>query len=155
MSDFFIETLADLGKKFNSDRFPEHEVSVIANKTPERHSQPNVFHTDICIANLHGYNVSMNGRPMISGGRPVKVSGKSGIVFDVSPEAKAFIRWQEEKFMELERDFARQWRYGVTKINFQQVIDKIISLGIDPSKYNSLSEAKNTARSLINIIKPD
>ena len=69
---FFTEPLADLKKGTLKGRTPEKEVSVIAAKTPELHSYPNVFHLELCIHNLHGRTVEMRGRPQIMGGKPVR-----------------------------------------------------------------------------------
>jgi hypothetical protein len=35
---------------------------------------------------------------------------KRGVVIDNPPEAQAFSRWQEGKFLDLEREHARAWR---------------------------------------------
>lgn len=54
---FLVETLADLAKTTRSGCTPEKEVRIIAQKTPEMNSSPNVFHTDLCIANLQGQKI--------------------------------------------------------------------------------------------------
>src|SRR5208337_906644 len=91
---FFAETLADLEKAIKSGRTPEEEVGLIAIKTPEMHSCPNTFHVQLCIANLLGQEITMDGRPVIAGGKAVKTADQCGIVFDVPPEAEALSRWQ-------------------------------------------------------------
>jgi hypothetical protein len=101
---FYVETLADLEKAVRLGRTPEQEVGLLAAKTPQMHSYPNMFHHQLCISNLLGYPVAMDGRPLLSGGKPVKTKDQSGIVFDEAPEALAFSRWQAGKFLEVERE---------------------------------------------------
>ena len=91
---FFVETLADLEKVLPKERTPEKEVAVIAGKTPEMWSYPNVFHLQICLANLLGHEVPMNGRLVLAGGRPVKTGERRGVVFELSAEAQALQRWR-------------------------------------------------------------
>lgn len=104
---FFVETLADLEKAVQSGRTPEEEVGLIATKTPQIHSYPNMFHRGLCIKNLLGHPITMDGRPLISGGNPVKTKNQSGVVFEEAPEARAFSRWQNGKFLEVERELAK------------------------------------------------
>lgn len=79
---FYVETLSDLEKKVREGRTPEQEVRIIANKTPEMHVNANMFHQDLCLGNLNGQSVTMDGRPLIAGGRPVKSDNKKGFVFE-------------------------------------------------------------------------
>ncbi len=103
---FFIETLADLEKSIRAGRTPEEEVGLIAVKTPQMEGHPNVNHIDLCIGNILGQPVVMDGRPVIAGGKPVRTGNRTGLNFDLSPEAEAFIRWQNGEFLEVERRFA-------------------------------------------------
>ena len=92
---FFVETLADLEKSIRSGRTPEQEVGLIALKTPQMSAYPNVIHTDLCISNMLGNPVVMDGRPIIAGGQPVWNNNRTGLNHDVAPEAEAFLRWQD------------------------------------------------------------
>ena len=47
------------------------------------------------------------------GGVPVRHDGKVGVIYDESPELKAFHRWQQRRFLDLEREFASSWRAQV------------------------------------------
>ena len=108
---FYTEVLADLSKKPPGQRTAEKIVADVARKTPILHSAPNVTHSTLCIEELLGHPIEMRGVPAIAGGRPVRHSdGKVGVVYDQSPEAKAFDRWQRQQFYELEREFASRWR---------------------------------------------
>lgn len=70
---FYVETLADLEKAVRQGRTPEEEVGIIARKTPEMHGIPCAHHTDMCIANLMGHNIPLEGRIPVIGGKTVKV----------------------------------------------------------------------------------
>jgi hypothetical protein len=108
---FYTEVLADLSKELPGQRTVEKIVADVARKTPILHSAPNVTHSTLCMEELLGHPIEMRGVPAIAGGRPVRHSdGKVGVVYDQSPEAKAFDRWQRQQFYELEREFASRWR---------------------------------------------
>jgi hypothetical protein len=108
---FYTEVLADLSKESARQRTVEKIVADVARKTPILHSIPNVSHSTLCINELLGRAVDMRGVPVIAGGRAVRQSdGKVGVIYEQSPEAKAFDRWQHGKFFELEREFASHWR---------------------------------------------
>jgi len=146
---FFVETLADLEKAVRAGRTPEQEVGIIADKTPERHSAPNVFHTQICISNLLGNEIPMDGRILLAGGNPVKTADQSGIVYDVSPEAEAFSRWQEGEFLEVERQFAKLWRRMLGSMDFKGTLKVLNDLGISPGSCKTLEEAKSIAETVV------
>ena len=147
---FFVETLADLEKAVRPGRTPEREVRIIADKTPEMNSSPNVFHTQLCLASLMGRNVPMDGRIMRAGGRPVKTADQSAIIWEVSPEAEAFSRWQKSEFLDIERLYAKAWRRQLGLMDFEYVAQSLNSIGIDSLKCKSLEDAKILAESLIN-----
>lgn len=146
---FFVETLADLEKAVRAGRTPEEEVGLIAAKTPVMHSYPNMFHRDLCISNLLGYPVTMDGRPVIAGGNLVKTKSQSGVVFEETPEARAFSRWQDGKFLEVEREMAEIWRDSVATLNFDVITDSFRALGINPSTCRTLNDAKSIAESIV------
>jgi hypothetical protein len=103
---FYVETLADLAKRVRNGRTAEQEVSLIAAKTPQCHRYPNVFHRRLCIANLQGYPVPLDHRPVIAGGKPICAGGQTGLKFEIAPEAEALARWRDEQFMQVEREYA-------------------------------------------------
>jgi hypothetical protein len=147
---FYSETLADLGKSVRDGRTPENEVRIISSKTPQMKIAVNVFHQDICHANLNGYEVKMDGRPLIPGGKPVQSENKKGFVFEPSPETKAFERWQNEEFLELERDYAKLWREATKKADFNSVSSWLNQFGIKVPKCNNLQKAKDAAEEILN-----
>lgn len=146
---FYVETLADLEKNVRKGRTPEQEVGIIASKTPEMHSSPNMFHTEMCTANLLGNKIPMEGRIMMQGGSPVKSGGKTGVVFDEPSEVKAFNRWQNGEFLEIEREQAKHWRSMLKSLDFDFVIKDIQSLGITTDNCKTLDEAKSLADKIL------
>ena len=146
---FYIETLADLEKAVRQGRTPEQEVGIIADKVPELGGGPCIHHATLLMGNLNGYSLPMNGRIPVAGGRPVKKDEKRGWVFDSSPEAEAFKRWQEGKFMEVERLFAQSWRATLNSIDLLAIASAMRALGIDSKKCRTLQEAKNLADAIV------
>ncbi len=146
---FYAETLADLEKAVRAGRTPEEEVGLIATKTPEMSSSPTVFHAELCLAELQGYQVPIRRVPIRSGGKSVRAHNRAGVAFDVSPEAAAFARWQEGEFLEVEQKFARVWREMLAVLDFTEAYQLLTSLGIDPGTCRSLEEAKEQAQSFV------
>lgn len=107
---FFVETMSNLAKDANRSKTPEQIVGNLAEKTPVSNSHVNTYHGQIILQELMGRGESIDYRPAMAGGIPVKLEGKPGVVYKESPERQAFKRWQKGQFLELERDFARAWR---------------------------------------------
>jgi len=119
---FFIETLADLEKEVKKGRTPEDVVGSLAYKTPDMSSRPNVHHTTLLAGELLGSGkVEMgDGRPIVSGGQVKELGGKTGIVFERSPEEEAFGRWQKKEFLDIERLNAKVWRQALSNIDLEK-----------------------------------
>ena len=143
-----METLADLAKDMSKGRTPEQIVGEIASKTPEMGGAPNVYHMDLLVHNLLGQKIIMDGRPILAGGKPVMSEEKKGVAFDVSPEAKAYSRWQNREYLEIERDFAKIWRAQVKAMTFESSKSYAEKLGIDISKCKSINDAYAVASSV-------
>jgi len=107
---FYIEVLADLEKDDPKTRTREKVVADVAKKTPVMHSYPNISHVALCLNELLGSHIEMDGRPVIEGGIPVLHKGKIAVANEQTPESKAFDRWQDENFHDVERKFAVVWR---------------------------------------------
>lgn len=146
---FFVETLADLGKVVREGRTPEQEVSIIADKTPVMHENVNVFHGELCIGDLLGNAPPMSGQVPIPGGRPVRHGNQSGVVFEEAPEVKALRRWQEHRFIDVERDFARVWRGMLGSIDPDKLARALRELGLKLGHCKTLKDAKNIADKMI------
>lgn len=147
---FFSKTLADLEKSVRAGRTPEQEVRIISNKTPEMSIAINTFHQDLCFANLNGYEVKMDRRPILSNGKAVQSDDKKGFVFEQSPESKAFDRWKNEEFKNLEREYAKLWRESTQKADFDSVTSWLNQFGITIPKCKNLEEAKQRAEEILN-----
>jgi hypothetical protein len=146
---FYVETLADLEKAVRAGRKPEQEVGFIAQKTPEMHGGPCIHHSTLCLANLMGNSIPMNGRIPVAGGRPVKVEGEVGVIFDLSPEAQAFSRWQNGEFLEVERQFAQSWRASLASLDLAAVASGMRACGIEPKTCKSLEDAKRLTDAIV------
>ncbi len=146
---FYVETLADLEKAVRQGRTSEQEVGFIAEKTPEMHGGPCVHHGSLCLKNLMGGPIPMDGRIPVAGGRPVKSDGQTGVVIEATPEAQAFSRWQERKFMEVERQFAQTWRAALGDLDLLAVAAGMRAMGIDAKTCKSLDQAKLMADTIV------
>ncbi len=152
---FYVETLADLEKAVRQGRTPEQEVGYIADKTPEFHRNPCSYHRSLCIGNLMGHNVPMNGQIPITGGHHVKTDeGKKGLVFEESSEAQALSRWQDGKFLELEREFAKSWRRSLGNLDLLAASSSIRAMGINEKTCKSLEQAKKIADEIVSSQEP-
>lgn len=149
---FFIETLADLEKEVRAGRMPEQVVGNLAQKTPDLHSSPNVHHTALIIPELLGVaTVDMKtGRPHIGGGRPMELDGKSGVMFDPTPEQKAFHRWQDGDFLEVERTAAKMWRQGLAGVDLEGIYALFRERLPSWNKPKTLKELKEQVDSTLN-----
>ncbi len=145
---FYVETLADLEKSVRNGRSPEQEVRIIADKFPE-HGTPNAFHSELCLGNLLGYTVPMQGSISVSGGKPVKSDGESSIVYTKSPEADAFFRWQKQKFMEVEHLFAQNWRNQLKSLDLNNIAKLFRLVGFDGKSCKNLEEAFASSEKIV------
>ena len=130
-------------------RTAEQVVGNIAEKSPQLSGAPNVHHSELLLANLLGQPVSMSNRPIIAGGRPVESGGKKGVNIDISPEAKAFNRWQDGEYQKIERDFAKAWRTNIKSMTFESSANYAQKLGIDISVCKNMQDAFSAASQLV------
>jgi len=129
---FYVETLADLNKEMRKGRSPEQAVGNIAHKTPDFGSGLNAEHRTICVNNLLGYPVPMNGYPVVTGFRSVMTGDQKGLVLERSSEAEAFECWQKHEFLDLERQNAKQWRQELSSLDPHRIIK---NLGVDEGQF--------------------
>lgn len=146
---FYVETLADLNKSPRSGRTAEEEVGVIAQKFPEMHGTPNIEHATLCRGELLGHRVPITGQILVAGGRPVKTGGQTGVVYNESPEANAFSRWQKHEFMDIEHLYAQRWRDMVTNLDLKEVASHFKKLGINGKSCKTLKQAKFLADQIV------
>jgi hypothetical protein len=148
---FYVETLADLEKSVREGRTPEEEVRIIADKFPEMHGSPNAYHVDLCVANLIGSRVPFTGQIVLEGGRHVQVDSKTGVVFEQSPAAEAFTRWQRGEFLDIERLNAKAWRESLSSLDLGELSERYRALGIDQRACRSLSQAQALAKRVVTV----
>lgn len=146
---FYVESLADLKKAVKGGRTPEQEVSALAVKTPQMNGTPNVLHVELCLANLLGQEVEMDGRPVITRGRIVRESDRTVAVFSESPEAIAFSRWQDGKFLDVEREFASVWRSSLGSEDESRNLARVRGVGIDWKDVRTLADARAVAEDAV------
>lgn len=139
---FYAETLADLAKEPTERGPAEKEVSNIAAKFPEMSGYPCASHFTMAIGDLLGHPVPMDGRVPLAGGRFVQSGDQRGIVFDESPEALAFTRWQRGEFLALERLYASSFRRALVDLDLREQRAALRSFGIDGKVVNSLDDAQ-------------
>lgn len=118
---FFAETMSNLAKEFKDGKSPGKVVAGLAERTPVVHSYMNTYHVNILLEELHGESVAADRRPIVAGGIPVKVKGKAGLVYEESPEAAAFGRWQDGRFREVEHIFAKFWRDTLGSLDLTEI----------------------------------
>lgn len=146
---FYVETLADLEKEMKGGRTAEQVVGNIAEKSPQLSGAPNISHFELMLASLMGDNVSMKQKPVIGGGAQVISGGKKGMNFEVSLEAKAFSRWQDGEYQQIEREFARSWRQKIKSMSFDSSASYAKKLGIDISSCKNMDDAAFAAKQIV------
>ncbi|MHA7681980.1 hypothetical protein [Cupriavidus sp. PET2-C1] len=148
---FYVETLADLTKSTTSSgRTAEDEVRIIADKTPELSGGPCIHHRELCISNLMGIRLPMDGQIPVAGARPVQSEeGHKGVVYDSTPEAQAFTRWQHGDFKEVERRFAKGWRTMLTTLDLAGTAKRMQALGVDSKFCKTVDQAHQIATTLV------
>ena len=145
---FYGETLADLDKTVREGRTPEEEVGIIADKFPEMHGMPCVYHRTQCIGELLGHPVRMTGQVPLADGRMVKSEGGRAAVFEPSQEADAFARWQRREFLEIERQYARAWRSNAAILNMAESSAAVEALGV-LERCKDLDQARTSAANVV------
>jgi hypothetical protein len=143
---FYVETLGNLAKEATKRGPPEVIVQDIANKFPEWAGSPCCFHADLVTNDLLGYHVQMRHQIPRPGGRPVK----TGVVFDQTPEEKAFNRWHNGEFHEVERLAAAIWRASLEELDLAAIRREMQSLGFTAKACKTLHDAKAIAEALVN-----
>ncbi len=144
---FFVETLADLEKEVDRGRTPEQVVGELAEKTPTG-GRPNVYHINLCLGELLGHPVEMRRFPVIGGGKRVVSGERRGFVFEQPPEFVALQRWEQGKFLEVERDFARGWRHALSDLDLDGLYRKGKVIIDRLGRPRDLAEAKSMAVAL-------
>ena len=117
---FFAETLADLEREVGKGKTSEEVVGSLAIKTPDMQSVACSHHHKLLGAALYGQALPMDGRIPRDQGQVVELDGKKGIFYSKSPEEEALDRWYKGEFLDVERQFAKQWRRQLCGVNHEQ-----------------------------------
>jgi len=104
-----MEILADLRKAENLT-VGQAEVRSLAKKLVPACSTVNVGFRDIVVGEICGHRIPADGRPVLRGGKSVASGGKTGMIFEQSPEDEALLRWQVGSFLDAEKILAGEWR---------------------------------------------
>jgi hypothetical protein len=145
---FFVETMADLAKE-EKGRDPLRVIRGLADRTPVAHSYMNTFHSSLILGELLGRPVPMMRQPIMAGGIPVRTDGKEGIVFELSPEAEAFQRWQKGQFSEVERMTANLWRASLEELDLPGIGKSFKSMLRREERPRNHADARETARAIL------
>lgn len=94
-------------------------------------------------------HVPMTGQIPLFGGRRVKVGNRTGDVFEESPEAQAFSRWQMGEFHIIEREFASIWRRSLSTLDLDAISGSFREIGIGGESSRTLAEAKDVASRVV------
>jgi hypothetical protein len=152
---FYVETLADLEKAARGGRTPEEIVGSLAYKTPDAASYPNVHHETLVAGELTGQGrITMDGRPVLSGGVELELDGETGLLIRQTPEQEAFRRWQRREFLDLERSIAKRWRRQLSNVDFSRVCAFVRSLLDQGRLPKTVDEAKRIADDLLDDPRP-
>lgn len=113
----FYEILGDLTKHKDIES-SRKEVAKLSYKI---NGLDTCFTTDfrtLLTAELFGHNITMDGRPILSGGKEVvDAEGNRGMFFDESPEYVALRKWTDGEFTEAEKQHSENWRNSIQDID--------------------------------------
>ncbi len=147
---FYVESLADLSKESKDSRTAEQIVSEIAAKTPLMSCFPNIHHGKLIYNELIGREVPMDGRAIVAGGKSkITEKGETLIDHDEFPEAKAMSRWQDQKFKELENQFAQLWRKELVNLAFDKKVALVKNILPSDTKYTDLASIAKFVKEFI------
>jgi hypothetical protein len=145
---FFAEVLADLEKEVGRGKTPEQVVGALALKTPDMQSTACVHHHRLASGVLYGEDLPLDGRIPRGQGQVVELNGLQGIFYSKSPEEDALDRWYNGEFLDVERQFAKNWRKNLCNVNHDKeyaFFQKWFLMG----KPKTLAEAKAMADAYI------
>jgi len=145
---FFVETLADLEKEVQGGRTPEQVVGNLSEKTPDE-GTPNVHHIHICTSELLGHPVEIRRFPIVGRGERVASGGRTGVVIKHPPEMEALDRWKRGQFLEVEREFAKEWRSALTGIDLDATFREGRAIVAREGRPKDLAETRAMAVTLL------
>jgi len=146
---FYVETLADLAKEMINGRLAEEVVGNIADKFPQS-GTPNLYHENICLGNLLGNRVPMNGQIIVGNATHPSHAEQNATIILQTPEEDAFLRWQRREFAYIEREYAHDWRCQMSNFKLE---DLIHLLDIFPLEIESLKRVEDIVKTVQSFVK--
>lgn len=149
---FYVETLGDLDLGEHRGGKPITKViSELSTKVPSTSSAPNVHHKRLLVGNLYGIEVEMDGRTIRDGGaEKIDHEGKVGIHYSESEEDKALRRWHKQEYLEIEKEFSREWRVSLSNLSFDHYLGIIKNIIPQSTK---LSDTKQVFEFVDNFVR--
>lgn len=149
---FYVETLGDLGLGQHQSGKPITKViSELSIKVPSTSSAPNVHHKRLLVGNLYGIEVEMDGRTIRDGGvEKIDHEGKVGIHYSESEEDKALRRWRKQEYLEIEKEFSKEWRISLSNLSFDYYLGIIKNIVPQSTK---LSDTKQVFDFVENFVR--
>lgn len=99
----------------------------------------------LCLANLLGGTVPMNGQIPVSHGTTYQVEGGYGLYVDLAPINKAILRWSEGKFSQAERYFSKRWNEVINSVTLEAFENELESRRIITPSVNNLEDLGDAA----------
>ena len=114
---FYAEVLADLEKQVSTGKTPEQVVGALAHKTPDMNSTACVHHTRLALAVLFGKRYPLTA--VFRAGRARSSNWATSGAFTMKSPLKkeALDRWHNGEFLDVERQFAKNWRRNLCNVN--------------------------------------
>ena len=148
-----VEILGDL-KKPRDNAPSEDRVVQLANKIMSFDSVINVPYKSQIKASLLGYEVKMDRRPTLQGGRSIENnSGEQGIIFEVTSAEKALYRWKQAEFIEAEKVMGGLWRESTRNFDLEGLINDLRKISPDFPRFRNREDLYKYLNALL--IKPE
>lgn len=123
-----IEVIGNL-KKNRSGRAGEELVSSIASHIPSYAFTPTIDYRELFTNELLGYELELERRPYLGGGRRIRAAdGSTGVFFEEAPEAVAMRRWINGDFNGVEHAMADQWQDSLKAVDLRQFKQQLKSI---------------------------
>jgi len=151
-----VEILGDL-KKHTDSQAGREEVRILANKLMPACSTVNTNFRELIRGELTGAaSFPMDGRPVLTGGKHVvSPEGKKGVIFEISPEAEALLRWQAGKFREAEELMAEAWRLSTLTIDLENMQRQLRGAYSGKLNLQTLASTAKFVDDLMSSVTPD
>lgn len=142
------EILGDLSKYPGDAERSASKVAQIAKKLSPVDSIVNAHWQTLLSYSLLGGTLVPDGRPAVTGGRPLVTStGLKGRFLDEQPEQEALHRWRAGNFSDLEASVAERWRHITRSLDLNAVRESLkrIAIGTRIGSLDALVDAARTA----------